>query len=67
MVKLPVEVGLCGQILIIQGGDVKVQVCVDNEFIEDDLDLFEARLAKDDEINGEHLNVLMDLLKDLKS
>ena len=46
---------------------MNVQVCIDNEFIEDDLDLFEATLAKDDEIISERLNVLMGLLNDLKS
>ncbi len=44
---------------------MNVAVCVDNEFIEDDLGLFEAGLTKDDEIISERLNVLMGLLKDL--
>ena len=51
----------------LQGDAMNVQVCIDNEFIEDDLDLFEATLAKDDEIISEGLNVLMGLLNDLKS
>ncbi|MBT3228612.1 MAG: hypothetical protein HOD43_14895 [Candidatus Marinimicrobia bacterium] len=51
----------------LQGDAMNVQVCIDNEFIEDDLDLFEATLAKDDEIISERLNVLMGLLNDLKS
>jgi len=51
----------------LQGDAMNVQVCVDNEFIEDDLDLFEATLAKDDEIISERLNVLGGLLEDLKS
>ena len=51
----------------LQGDAMNVQVCVDNAFIEDDLDLFEATLAKDDEIISERLNVLGGLLKDLKS
>jgi len=51
----------------LQGDAMNVQVCVDNEFIEDDLDLFEATLAKDDEIISERLNVLGGLIKDLQS
>jgi len=51
----------------LQGDAMNVQVCIDNEFIEDDLDLFEATLAKDDEIINERLTVLGGLLKDLKS
>ncbi len=51
----------------LQGDAMNVQVCVDNAFIEDDLDLFDATLAKDDEIISERLNVLGGLLKDLKS
>ena len=51
----------------LQGDAMNVEVCIDNEFIEDDLDLFEATLAKDDEIISERLNVLGSLLKDLQS
>ena len=51
----------------LQGDAMNVQVCVDNEFIEDDLNLFEAALAKDDEIISERLNVLGGLIKDLHS
>jgi len=49
----------------VPGGAMNVAVGVDNEFIEDDLGLFEAGLTKDDEIISERLNVLMGLLKDL--
>jgi len=51
----------------LQGDAMNVQVCVDNDLIEDDLDLFEATLAKDDEIISERLNVLGSLIKDLHS
>ncbi|MBT4035508.1 MAG: hypothetical protein HOB84_07425 [Candidatus Marinimicrobia bacterium] len=51
----------------LQGDAMNVEVCTDNEFIEDDLDLFEATLAKDDEIISERLNILGGLIKDLKS
>ncbi len=50
----------------LQGDAMNVSVCVDNEFIADDLDLFEAALAKDDEIISERLRVLMSLLEELK-
>jgi len=49
----------------LQGDAMNVQVCTDNEFIEEDLDLFEATLAKDDEIISERLNVLGSLIKEL--
>ncbi len=49
----------------LQGDAMNVEVCTDNEFIKEDLDLFEATLAKDDEIISERLNVLGRLLKDL--
>ena len=50
----------------LQGGAMNVEVCTDNELIEDDLDLFEATLAKDDEIISERLNVLGGLLKEMQ-
>lgn len=51
----------------LQGDAMNVAVCEDNPFIEEDMDLFEATLAKDDEIISERLNVLGSLIKDLKS
>ena len=50
----------------LQGDALNVSVCTDNEQIEGDLDLFEAALAKDDEIISERLNVLQSLIKELK-
>ena len=49
----------------LQGDAMNVSVCLDNEHIEGDLDLFEATLAKDDEIISERLKVLSGLLKEL--
>jgi len=51
----------------LQGDAMNVAVCSNNPMIESDLDLFEATLAKDDEIISERLNILMGLLIDLKS
>ncbi len=51
----------------LQGDAMNVSVCEDNPFIADDMDLFEAALAKDDEIISERLNVLGGLIKDLRS
>jgi len=50
----------------LQGDAMNVSVCHENPFIEDDMDLFEAALAKDDEIISERLNVLGALIRDLK-
>lgn len=51
----------------LQGGAMNVSVCEDNQYIDGDMDLFEAALAKDDEIISERLNVLGGLLGDLKT
>jgi len=51
----------------LQGDAMNVSVCIDNEHIEGDLDLFEATLAKDDEIISERLRVLSGLLKELEA
>jgi len=51
----------------LQGDAMNVSVCEDNPYIDADLDLFEAALAKDDEIISERLNVLGGLIKDLQS
>jgi hypothetical protein len=50
----------------LQGDALNVSVCVDNEQIEGDLDLFEAALAKDDEIISERLTILAGLIQDLR-
>ncbi len=51
----------------LQGDAMNVSVCLDNDHIEGDLDLFEATLAKDDEIISERLRVLSGLLEELKA
>ena len=51
----------------LQGGAMNVSVCTDNEQVEGDFDLFEAALAKDDEILSERLNILGGLIKDLQA
>ena len=48
-----------------EGDDMTVSVCEENEFIEDDLELFEATLARDEEILSERMHVLGTLLRDL--
>jgi len=50
----------------LQGDAMNVSVCTDNEYIEGDLDLFEASLAKDDEILSERMRVLQAALEDLR-
>jgi hypothetical protein len=50
----------------LQGGAMNVAVCTDNEHIESDMKLFDECLHKDDEIIGERLNVLYELLKQVK-
>ena len=47
----------------LQGGAMNVSVCLDNEFIEKDINLFDNILHKDDEIISERLRVLYSLLK----
>ena len=50
----------------LQGDAMNVSVCTDNEQVETDFDLFEAALAKDDEIISERMRVLSGLLKELE-
>lgn len=50
----------------VQGGALNVSICQDNDQIENDLNLFDECLRKDDEIISERLNVLFRLLTDIK-
>ena len=50
----------------LQGDAMNVSVCTDNEQINTDINLFDDCLHKDDEIISERLNVLYDLLKEIK-
>ena len=45
---------------------MNVSVCTDNEQIDTDINLFNDCLHKDDVIISERLNVLYDLLKEIK-
>ena len=47
----------------LQGDALTVRVCTDNENIEEDISLFSAALAKDDELIGERLRVLSGILE----
>jgi hypothetical protein len=51
----------------LQGGAMNVSVCTDNEFIEEDMELFDDCLHKEDEIISERLHTLYGLLKDLEA
>ena len=50
----------------LQGDAMNIAVCTDNEHIDTDINLFDDCLHKDDEIISERLNVLYDLLKEIK-
>ncbi len=50
----------------LQGGAMNVAICVDNEHIEEDLDLFDKCLREDDELLSERLKTLSRILKELE-
>ncbi|MFC1481405.1 DUF6530 family protein [Candidatus Neomarinimicrobiota bacterium] len=50
----------------LQGGAMNVAVCTDNEFIDQDIRLFEDCLRQDDEIIAERLGRLAGYLKELE-
>jgi hypothetical protein len=50
----------------LQGGAMNVSICVDNEHIEEDIDLFDKRLREDDEMLSERMHTLTRLLKELE-
>ncbi|MFA5635285.1 MAG: DUF6530 family protein [Anaerovoracaceae bacterium] len=49
----------------LQGDAMSLEVCTDNEKIDEDIRLFRDALAKDDELLGERLSVLSRILKEL--
>lgn len=49
----------------LQGGAMNVSICTDNEYLEEDMKLFDQCLHKDDEILSERLKTLAELLKEL--
>ena len=51
----------------LQGDAMDVSICVDNEHLEEDIQLFDDCLHQDDEIISERLNVLSSLLDELKN
>lgn len=50
----------------LQGGALNVAVCVENEHIKEDVQLFDECLHKDDELLSERLKVLAGILKKLE-
>ncbi len=50
----------------LQGGAMNVSICVDNEHIEEDLEIFDRRLREDDELISERLRTLTRILKELE-
>jgi hypothetical protein len=49
----------------LQGGAMNVAVCVDNEKLDEDMQLFMSALSKDDELLGERLRRLSEILKEM--
>ncbi|MBN2545934.1 MAG: hypothetical protein JXB50_09060 [Spirochaetes bacterium] len=50
----------------LQGKAMNVEVCTDNEFINEDIKMFDECLHKDDEIISERLKILSGILKKLE-
>jgi hypothetical protein len=50
----------------LQGGALNVSLCLDNENIEEDIELFDDCLHKDDEILSERLHTLSRILKEME-
>lgn len=48
----------------LQGNAMSVEVCTDNEFIDEDIKLFSTALSQDDELISERLHVLANMLND---
>lgn len=51
--------------IALQGGAMNVDVCIDNEMIDEDIQLLYNTLAKDDELLGERLSRLSAILKEM--
>ena len=49
----------------LQGDAMTVEICTDNEFIDDDVQLLLTALAKDDELIGERLHIMGRLLGEM--
>lgn len=50
----------------LQGDAMTISVCTDNEMIDEDIKLFRDALIKDDELMGERLSTLFNMLKELE-
>ena len=51
--------------IALQGDSMEVKVCLENEYIDEDIKLFLSALNKDDELLGERLARLSSILKEL--
>ncbi len=49
----------------LQGDAMTVEVCVDNEMIDEDIQLFKQCLSQDDELLGERMKLLTSILKEM--
>jgi hypothetical protein len=49
----------------LQGDAMTVEVCVDNEMIDEDIQLFKQCLSQDDELLGERMKLLASILKEM--
>lgn len=49
----------------LQGDAMTVKVCIENEFIDEDIKLFEKALVRDDEFLSERLHLLANLLTEM--
>lgn len=49
----------------LQGDAMTVKVCTDNEYIDEDIELFFETLSRDDELLSERLSILSGMLKQL--
>lgn len=63
--KLYNEENLNVETIGLQGDKMQVDVCKDNEFIDEDIELFFESMQKDDELLSERLHRLSDMLRDL--
>lgn len=51
--------------IALQGGAMNVSVCTDNQMIDEDIKLVQQALAKDDELMGERLTRLAEILREM--
>lgn len=51
--------------IALQGGAMNVSVCIDNQMIDEDIKLVQQALAMDDELLGERLSRLAEILREM--